>query len=231
MTSEIKNLIEEREWRDSRLGYLKHKVIATKDNISIIQRKSFYGIMDETGKYLFPPIYDDIQFLGESGLVCISVLDKKALFSINQEQIVVDFECDDVILYDSFDTIEFIISGKHGLWSNYESRVIIPACYDEITCHSDCQYLWAFNESHYCFIEKATGRVINISNALNVYDTEEGMFMQFGETQNVVYLDHDGFRDSVYLRRLVRKNNGRLILRNSKKEIKHIIDIYGRILN
>ena len=73
MTSEIKNLIEEREWRDSRLGYLKHKVIATKDNISIIQRKSFYGIMDETGKYLFPPIYDDIQFLGESGLVCISM--------------------------------------------------------------------------------------------------------------------------------------------------------------
>ena len=51
------------------------------------------------------------------------------------------------------------------------------------------------------------------------------------QTQNVVYLDHDGFRDSVYLRRLVRKNNGRLILRNSKKEIKHIIDIYGRILN
>ena len=231
MTLEIKGLIAEREKRDSRLGHLKHKVIAIKDSISIIQRKTLYGIMDENGKYLFPPVYDDIQILGESGLACISVLNKKALFSINHRQIVADFECDDVVQYDSFDTIEFKISGKHGLWSNHDSRVIIPACYDEITCHSDCQYLWAFNEYHYCYIEKATGRVINISNALNVYDTEEGMFMQFGETQNVVYLNHDGLKDSVYLRRLVRKNKGRLILRNSKKEIKHIIDIYGRILN
>ena len=231
MTQVIKDLIEKRTSRDYRLGHLKHKVIAIKDSISIIQRKTLYGVMDENGKYLFPPVFDDIQILGESGLVYISILDKKALFAINLKQIIVDFVCDDVIPYDSFNTIEFIISGKHGLWSNYDSRVIIPACYDEITCRSDCQYLWAFNESHYCYIEKATGHVINISNALNVYDTEEGMFMLFGETHNVVYLNRDGFRDPVYLRRLVRKNKGRLILRNSKKEIKHIIDIYGRILN
>jgi len=231
MTPEVRNLLEKRRERDFKLGYLRHNVIDTKGGVSIIQRKTLYGLMAEDGRYLYPPVYDDIQFLGGSGLACVSLLDKKSLFSIRDKRIVFDLECDEVISYESFDSVEFIISGKHGLWSNSDERVIIPACYDEVTCHSDCQYLWAFNESHYCFIEKATGRVINISNALNVYDTEEGMFIQFGETQNVVYLNHDGFRDSVYLRRLVRKNNGRLILRNSKKEIKHIIDIYGRILN
>lgn len=235
MDTALEEILSNRINKSRRLGHVVSRVqqkLTVGDAVyNIISRKGMIGVDDCEGLHVCLPVYDEIISVFGGGTLLIKICDTYGIFSLKTKKMEVLPDFDSVIVYDEYQTIEVIKNGKHGLWDDRECRLVIPVEYEDVTVVAYYPYLWVRkSQILFDFIERATGQLMNVPDAIMAYESRDGMFVQYRQTGRVIAVNANGYVNVLALRRSVITAHGRKVLKNKKYKIKDIIDIYGNIL-
>lgn len=236
MDTEIAEILNSRINKSRRLGHVAAQVqqeLAIGEAVyNIVNRKGMIGVDNCKGVHVCLPIYDEISSVFDEGTLLIKICNIFGIFSLKTKKMEVLPNFDSVIIHNEHRTIEVIKNGKHGLWDDKECRLVIPAEFEDVTVSTYYPYLWIKkSQTLFDFIEKTTGQLVNVPNAIMAYESCDGMFVQSKQTSRVMAINANGYADILALRRSVITTHGRKILKNNKYKIQDVVDIYGNILN
>lgn len=227
----MKNIKEREKWLDSHF-FIKPKIVKSLNGMNIERRKSFVGLSSENGEVILPTIFDDLMFI-EAYLTCVCIEGKYGFYNIILNKWLIEPFCDSYIINDFYKSIEIIQNNKHGLIDIDDQCLLISPYYENVSGNSKCKYIWVEQNGLYHYIKRSTGEKLSMPGAVDAYDTNFKEDVVFVKKKNgmVECMNEKGYLAITEFRRIMKRNNGRLKLYNSKRHNFVIIDIYGRILN
>lgn len=200
------------------------------NNYVIVSREQFLGINTVEDKEILPTIFDDIFFLSDF-IVGIKISNRYGFYDLDKKIWLQEPNCVSYTQNSFYNTVEIIINDRHGLICLDERKLLIPAQYEDVTINSMQPFLWIKEKNSYHYIEKATGKLVKMPEAIFAYDTPFKVMFIKKHNGKVECLGANGNLARLEFRKLLCSNGGRLKLQNVKYHKFEIIDIYGQILN
>ena len=229
----MRSIKEREKWLDSHF-FIKPKIVKSLKGMNVERRKHFIGLSSENGEVILPTIFDDLIFI-DPNLLCVCLDRKYGFYNILVNKWVIEPSCETYIINDFYKSIEIIRDGKHGLIDIENQCLLISPYYENVSANSKCNYIWVEQNGLFHYIKRSTGEKLNMPGAVDAYDAnfKEEEEVVFIKTRNgtVECMTEKGYLAIPEFRHIMKRNDGRLKLYNSKKHNFVIIDIYGRILN
>lgn len=221
-------LIERRLEENDELFYLQLQIVSECNGYSITKRKRWFGVNDGANE-LIPPIYDEVRVCN-ADIFLLLIEDAYVAYDNRREKMIPDFvflDCKAVGNYLIFKSRDNTIS----LYDTERGVFVFKGGYDEVNpAYLESEYFWIRKGRFYSFVHRETGRVVSLVGCVFPYDTDIGMAGLL-ENGRVAFFDSDGNVSMERLRTEVRSKNGYCSLYNYAYKKRHIIDIYGNILN
>ena len=227
----MKSFKEREKWLDSHF-FIKPKIVKSLNGMNIERRKSFVGLSSENGEDILPTIFDDLIYI-EPYIACVCIEGKYGFYNIILNKWLIDPYCDSYIIHDFYKSIEIIHDCKHGLIDIDDQCLLISPCFENVSANSKCNYIWVEQNGVYHYIKRSTREKISMPGAVDAYDTNFKEDVVFIKKKNGIIecMNEKGYLAITEFRHIMKRNNGRLKLYNSKTHNFVIIDVYGRILN